>query len=677
MPIGKVPQSSPMSRKSSAIESSSVDNTIDSRMSNSELLPMELLKVNYVHQCKQAMMRKSNEPPATPHLNNPARFIGYRRQAPTQAARPVRIPSTLSPNSARKPLPPIPPPTVESWLLLSKQPQKTKHSLQALDSDCCCSQSACSCSDSNSDVTEASTVTPDCEKSQSWNYRNVRHDLIRAANASGVKSRADRIARIEKTHSEVPSSSNKESSIECAACLRQPQQVPVTGFASPNRLSPRSRIPKPVAPRTDNGPYNETNVQLQRRVQQLFQQEVVLQSHSEAPRWMFQNTGAGNSHANRQPELDEQQSPRLQNKAKLERVHIRKKRQTLQIVNQLTAERTRDAFQDTKANASYKNQKHIPTPKSTMVREERMKRSSMECCSDSGVSSSNDTKEQQTKPNNMQRDEKCLDCVDALESKIPEKQNPKQADPNDVQNFAKKSLIKATTNELLTAAAVQAKQCNIEREKKLNKLNQRPEPMTSTITISIDDNWVQESCIDPCDDYMETDSLMLTPRPISRSSNSVKIFVCSDGRGSGGDRSNHEQSKSLCPVELSSRNSLSSSGCGESSRDNTSLCDSEQDCCLCSGNQRGSSINCASNDCCRTVGGVFWNNACYEVEADLGPNCCCSVSSCDEDDCSYYEGNFRVELEGIQERPCKVPLRHNKLQRKVGDTTLTALPSHY
>lgn len=665
MPIGKVPQSLPMSRKSSANESSSLDSTIDSRMSNSELLPMELLKVNYVHQCKQAMMRKSNEPPATPHLNNPARFIGYRRQAPTQAARPVRIASTLSPNSARKPLPPIPPPTVESWLLLSKQPQKTT----TVDSDCCCSQSACSCSDSNSDVTEASTVTPDCEKSQSWNYRNVR-----PANASGIKSRADRIARIEKSHCELPSSSNKESSIECVACLRQPQQVAST----PNRMSPRSRIPKPVAPRTDTGPYNEANLQLQRRVQQLFQQEVVLQSHSEAPRWMFQQPGGSNSNTNRQPELaEDHQSPRLQHKAKLERVHIRKKRQTLQIVNQLTAERTRDStLQDTKGNASYKNQKHTPTPKSTMVREERMKRSSMECCSDSGVSSSNDTKEQQTKQNNMQqRDEKCLDCVDTLESKIPDKPNPKQADPNDVQNFAKKNLIKATTNELLTAAAVQAKLCNIEREKKLNKLNQRSEPMTSTITISIDDNWVQESCIDPCDDYMETDSLMLTPRPISHSSNSVKIFVCSDGsRGSG---ATHEQSKSLCPVDLSSRNSMSSSGCGESSRDNTSVCDSEQDCCLCSGNQRGSSINCASNDCCHTIGGVFWNNACYEVEAELGANCCCSVSSCDEDDCSYYEGKFRVELDGIQARPSKVPLRSNKLLRKVGTTNLTALSSYF
>lgn len=633
MPIGKVPQSQPMSRKSSANESSSLDSTIDSRMSHSELLPMELLKVNYVHQCKQAMMRKSNEPPAPPHLNNPARFIGYRRQAPTQAARPVRIPSTLSPNSAHKPLPPIPPPTVESWLLLSKQPQKTT----GVDSDCCCSQSACSCSDSNSDVTEASTVTPDCEKSQSWNYRNVR-----PANASGIKSRADRIARIEKSHCELASSSNKESSLECAACLRQPQQVAST----PNRMSPRSRIPKPV------GPYNETNSQLQRRVQQLFQQEMVLQSHSEAPRWMFQNPGGGN----RQPEQAEEQSPRLQHKAKLERVHIRKKRQTLQIVNQLTAERTRDACQETKPNPSYKNQKGTPAPK----RDERMKSSSMECCSDSGVSSSNDTKEQQTKQNNMQRDEKCLDCVDTLESKMPDKPNPKQADPNDVQNFAKKNLIKATTNELLTAAAVQAKLCNIEREKKLKKLNQR-----STITISIDDNWVQESCIDPSDDYMETDSLMLTPRPISHSSNSVKIFVCSDGRGSG---ATHEQSKSLCPVELSSRNSMSSSGCGDSSRDNLSLCDLEQDCCLCSGNQRGSSINCASNDCCHTIGGVFWNNACYEVEADLGPNCCCSVSSCDEDDCSYYEGKFHVELEGNQARPCKVPLRNNKLIRKVGTT---------
>lgn len=658
MPIGKLPQSpqQPMGhRKPSTNESCSLESTMDSRMSNSELLPMELLKVNYVHQCKQAMMRKSNEPPIQPHLNNPARFIGYRRQAAAPSSRPVR--HAPSPNTARKPLPPIPPPTVESWLLLSKQSQPT----QTNDSDFCCSQSACSCSDSNSDVTETSTVTPDCEKSQSWNYRDVRRPVIANTNTSnssnGIKSRADRIARIERAHGEpLPATSNKESSPECAACLRQP----ITSFASSNRMTPRSRIPKPMVQRNDAGPYSERNAQLQRRVQQLFQQDAVVHGHSEAPRWMFQKA----SNASRQPAQTEQQSPRLQQRAKLERVHIRKKRQTLQIVNQLTAERTREAIQDGKINASYKPQ----TKQSTMG--DRAKRLSLECCSDSGVSSSNDNgKEQQTKQTNMQRNEKCLDCVESTE-----KQGMKHADPNDVQNFAKKNLTKATTNEILTAAAVKAKQCNIEREKKLNILNQRNEPMTSTITISIDDSWVQESCLDPDDDYMETDSLMLPPRAIIDSStNSVKIFVSSEERDSEGDRGrgDHEKAaKSICPVELSSRNSMSSSGCGgSSSRDTNSLCDSEQDCCLCLGNARGSSISCASNsDCCPTIGGVFWNNACYELETDLGPSCCCSISSCDEDNCSYYDGKFSIELDGIQGRPNKVPLRNTKLLRKVGNS---------
>lgn len=662
MPIGKLPQSQPMmGRKSSVNESCSLESTIDSRMSHSELLPMELLKVNYVHQCKQAMMRKSNEPPIQPHLNNPARFIGYRRQAPTQVSRPMRSSNApLSPNSARKPLPPIPPPTVESWLLLSKQatPQPTA-TTTTTDSDCCCSQSACSCSDSNSDVTETSTVTPDCEKSQSWNYRDGRRaanpnpNINPNPNSNGIKSRADRIARIERAHCEPPTSSSaQDSSPDCVACLRQPGFT--AGFASSNRMTTRSRIPKPMVQRNDAGAYSEKNAQLQRRVQQLFQQDAAVQSHSEAPRWMFQKAGGA---ATRQPEpgqAAEQQSPRLQqqrDRAKLERVHVRKKRQTLQIVNQLTAERTREAFQD---GSSYRPQLKQST---TMAREDRMKRLSLECCSDSGVSSSNDTKEQQTKQNNMQRDEKCLDCVETVE-----KQNLKHADPNDVQNFAKKNLTKATTNEILTAAAVKAKQCNIEREKKLNILNQRSEPMTSTsITIGVDESWVQESCIDPCDDYMETDSLMLPPpQAIRHSSNSVKIFVSSDEKAT--------KSSSPCTVDLSSRNSMSSSGCGGSSRDTSSLCDSEQDCCLCfQGNPRGSSISCASNDdCCHAIGGVFWNNACYELETDLGPSCCCSLSSCDEDNCSYYDGKFSIELEGIPGRSSKVPLRNNKLLRKVG-----------
>ncbi|XP_060660820.1 uncharacterized protein LOC132794399 isoform X10 [Drosophila nasuta] len=653
MPIGKVPQSLAMGRKASTSEAPSMDSTIDSRMSNSELLPMELLKVNYVHQCKQAMMRKSNEPLPTPHLNNPARFMGYRRQpAPLQMPRPTSH-QPLSPNSAHKPLPALPaPPTVESWLLLAKQPpqqqkqQQQQHRPQAArinESDCCCSQSACSCSDSNSDVTEASTVTPDCEKSQSWNYRDVRRDLARAGAAAGIKSRADRIARIERR-----SNSQQQSMDEaqCVACVQQPEPQRSPIFQPQQRLQPKSRIPKPtvVAPRSEAPPYSEANVQLQRRVQQLFQQQ------EQAPKWMFQKAGSRQP----PPQQLEQQSPRLQQKTKLERVHIRKKRQPLHIVNQLAAA--------TEAKSSCST--------TLAAQGERLKRFSLESCSDSGVSSSNDTKEQQqTKQTNLRREDKCVDCVQV---KVQVHKQPQRtqiaADPNDLQNFAKKNVTKATTNELLTAA-VQPKQCNIEKERHLNNLNnhQHTTTTTTTTTISIDDSWVQESCKDPNDDYMETDSLMLCPasQPLSSSSkrNSVKIFVSSCD-----DYEEHKlalaRPRHLAP---SSRDSMSSSGCGGSSRDNSSICESEQDCCSCAGHQLAgigaSSASCANYDCCNAIGGVYWNNACYQLEADAAAGgCCCSLSSCDEDDCSYYEGDFVVELDH------RIPSRqhNNQLPRKTG-----------
>ncbi|XP_017865479.1 PREDICTED: uncharacterized protein LOC108615484 isoform X2 [Drosophila arizonae] len=687
MPIGKVPQASHR-KPSSSGESTCLDSTIDSRMSSSELLPMELLKVNYVHQCKQAMMHKSNEPPPPPaHLNNPARFVGYRRQPP-------QMHSVSQVSAARKSMPvqALPPPTVESWLLLAKQPEQQRRS-DDLD-DCCCSRSGCSCSDSSSDVTETSTVTPDCEKSQSWNYRDIRRDLARAGAAAGIRSRADRIARIERRECQAEEA-------DCTACLRQPEPVRrlapsamPTAAGSGNRGQLRSRIPKPLLQRSaEPSPNSEANAQLQRRVKQLFQQDMAY-NHSAAPRWMFQKAGDSRSPAAPTASSSAQQQPRV----KLERVHIRKKRQPLHIVNQLASDGSRGggggeagAAAAAECSTSYKLQQQSPKMKQV----ERAKRFSLESCSDSGVSSSNDAKEQHAKQTNLQRSEKCVSCVQVPEMQLPEKHKqyertsgtaqPKaHVDPNDVQNFAKKNLTKATTNELLTAAAVQVKQCNIEKERKLNSLKHREaeQPKTSTTTISIDDSWVQESIIDPCDDYMETDSLMLPPpaaaRPISKhnNNNSVKIFVCSNGNGEG-DKDDHQvdrvprmgSSAACLALPPSSCASTSSSGCGGSSRDTSSLCESEQDCCSCSGQQP----SCLASDCCNAIGGVFWNNACYDIEAEVSANagagCCCSISSCDDDDCSYYAGDFSAsKLDHIPGRRGELLPRNNnnKLLRKTG-----------
>ncbi|XP_068144544.1 uncharacterized protein [Drosophila tropicalis] len=641
MPIGKLPQTA-LPRKLSTVEACGQDSTIDSRMSHTssgDVPKMELLKVNYVHQCKQAIMHRSNEAPTAPRLNNPARFAGYRRQPP-QAK-----PTGRFPVQERKALPQLPPPTIESWQLLlqsgSKRsslprlmapPHPHAQSVQSYDCDQsqCCSQSACSCSDSNSDSTEASTVIQDCEKSNSWNYhakcstRDVQRDLARStAASSGIKSRADRIARIENR--------------DCDS--HQP---------------PATRIPKPLTHREATGP---------------------------PPKWMFQRAGASNGNA--QP-LPQQQSPRLQQKTKLERIHIRKKRQPLLIINQLAVEPPtgRSTVQNGQGS---KGSKYTANPSSDA------KRFSLESCSDSGVSSSNDCKHQQQKQQqhqqikqtNLRQNDKCVDCVKVLENRVQTKQKQferqiptsggsgagqltkNHVDPNDVQNFAKKSLIKATTNELLTAAAVHVKQCNIEKERKLNDLNLRPTAKIST-KISIDDTWVQESCIDPNDDYMDTDSLMLpssalgSPLPTRPTSNSncLKIYVGSNSANKG------KCGETVSRMSHGSNTSTSSSGCGGSCPDSSSICDSEQDCCTCITHP----MPAPNADCCNAVGGVFWNNACYEFGTELGASaCCCNISSCDEDDCSYYDGDFIVDIpKAVQSRPHSITHTsgNKKLMRK-------------
>ncbi|XP_017837143.1 uncharacterized protein LOC108596153 isoform X6 [Drosophila busckii] len=580
-------------------------------MSRTDLLPMELLKVNYVHQCKQAIMYKSKKPPQK-HFSNPARLAGYRRlnDEPTRFQRALQIERTgnldqkLSPNSARKPQPSLPPPNVESWLLMAKQPGETLQESES--SKCRLSRSGCSCSDLSFDCMDTSTLMLDYEKFQSWNFRqSIHHDLSRAFEPSGFRSRAERIARIERK--------DGNQIDDCSAC----QQV-----------QPTSRVPKPQ----EAPSYNESKVQL--RVNQLFQKDLA-QVHNVAPNWMFQKAASGN----RAMEQAQPLSPRLQQKVKQERVHIRKKRQALNIVNRLTGDNVEGATGGDDGKSSH-NYSHCSL--SIIEQSECPKRLSLESGSDSGVSSSIDSKDQQIKEKNLCLYDKCIDCEKILQRQVPNKQKSYErsigippfkalADPNDVQNFAKKNVTKPSTNDLLTAAfsASQAiskpipKQCNIETERKLNNLSLHQ----CNTTICIDDIWVHESCIDSSDEYMEIDSFSLDPAnsqfvhslSSDNSNNSVKIYI------------GHSSSSNLPTTSRSISTSTSSSVCSGS------LCDSEQDSCA----------NCSSTTC-NAIAGVFWNNACYDANdintAATAIACCCSLSSCDDDDCSYYEGNFNVEL---------------------------------
>ncbi|XP_017466715.1 PREDICTED: serine-rich adhesin for platelets isoform X2 [Rhagoletis zephyria] len=251
MPLNK------MQRKPSneTLASLAFDSTLDSRMSSAEIPQMELLKVNYVQQCKEVRMPRpisaTQQQRQSFIAQNGTKYPGYKQavtasshsqfangaklnianggkvQPPTDHQRVAPSKGKLVRGTQQ----PLPPPTVESWKFLQHQlpqvkPQELRLPLMRAksasavvaaatatadaderdyaDARSCCNSSCDSAthsSDSSDDDDGISTVYPDCEKSHSWNYRaristcDVRRDIARA----GIKSRADRIARIEQT----------------------------------------------------------------------------------------------------------------------------------------------------------------------------------------------------------------------------------------------------------------------------------------------------------------------------------------------------------------------------------------------------------------------------------------------------------------------------------------------
>ncbi|XP_017148485.1 rhoGEF domain-containing protein gxcJ isoform X8 [Drosophila miranda] len=621
MPIGKSPL--PLPPKPFAGDMCGQDSTIDSRMSNSGIggIPkMELLKVNYVHQCKQAIMHKPNQSPQALRLNNPARFGGYRRQPPQSSTEAEMSMSgrqhCFSPKIVPDPKPSLPPPTIESWQLLLQQKRKSLprvHSQKDTQTtlpnelECalsqCCTNSSCSCDESHSDTTETNTGVDDCKKSQSWKYHRNKRDFQRAA--VGIKSRADRIARIE----------NREGD---------------------TRLQSRLRIPNTLT----NCDVKET-----------------------APTWMFQKTDGASGSSSQL--ATEQESHRIQQKVKLERVHIRKKRQPLLIVNHLEVKKPQSGYKIQVSNSNSELStcsfaycslsRHDRCRDNINVNGE--KRFSIESCSDSGVSFSNDNSQERSKQTNNRQNGECVGCKKGLEKqsqikKFDEKTAPTQmksaADHNDVQNFANKNLTKVTTNELLKAAAVHAKQCNIEKQRNINGLNVKEADTKSTI-VAIDDSWVRESSIDPYDNYMETEAQTFSKSAGFLNHSFFKPDTIDNLKTIVSNNSNGEKFKETPrshSVALSSSISTSSSGCGEECYlDISSQCDSEQDCCQCNPSK---SATILSKDCCNAVGGVFWNSAYNESSTDVAASCCCSISSCDEDDCSYYDGDSSNNIACLQ-----------------------------
>ncbi|XP_018789517.1 PREDICTED: uncharacterized protein LOC108969329 isoform X1 [Bactrocera latifrons] len=253
------------------LASMALDSTLDSRMSSAEIPQMELLKVNYVQQCKEVRMPRPTAATAQQKRHalmavgvkypgykeaidsSHSQFVGAKANTNHQSKTNVgalNAPQRATPLKSKmseRAKQPMPPPTIESWQFLQHQmPQakaqhaqqqklactatapklhtqqapthattsvnKAAHSVDDQDyvdvQSCCnssCESATLSSTSSDEDLDDgASTVYPDCEKSHSWNYRaristcDIRRDIARA----GIKSRADRIARIEKTDCE-------------------------------------------------------------------------------------------------------------------------------------------------------------------------------------------------------------------------------------------------------------------------------------------------------------------------------------------------------------------------------------------------------------------------------------------------------------------------------------------
>ncbi|XP_046810056.1 uncharacterized protein LOC111688911 [Lucilia cuprina] len=761
---------------SETLTSVGMDSTIDSRMSSAEVPQMELLKVNYVHQCKEAFMTKTGSVPNYNFMEfkkcSPHSLNGITHALPPVTRKNIARVTVNRLEAPNKPLPP-PPPTVESWQFLqnskrtTNSPPKFIKPPQEEKNECSSSSSYCATSYDGASESDA-TLTGDGVKSNSWNYRNkmstcdIRRDMARA----GIKSRADRIARIErtecehsKTEREAPTREpaierNADSNVnpkEAVAKINQmfEAQKQIKNFPpQPNRPAPvphkePNRRLKPTAPLKDNAQVrsslnksndcsecsecsqesSRTNSSCSESCSLISQETVqyrrseskdrraisripkpIADKHSSRTTMQSNVQKSDNERSKRNDRIQKSKSIEqlsdldkesktaqdtrhslgidqqlLRNtrisvgnyqKAKVERVHIRKKRQPLLIINQLNEpelKRHEEGQVERKSTCGYKNCSFDNCPMSPADHENKhkppfdddcnkLKRLSLESNSDSGVSSSHDFKDDKKRISQLKNIDKCSDVKqtqkkalnksehfenyayekfksDKTETAKEQNLTPKNsgsqvkivqssfnshyntADPNDVSNFAKKNLTKATTNEALNNSSSliksSTKQCNIENEQRLKYQNNLQKPSkTSTTHIKIEDDWVKEEGVEQQDDYIECDSLMITEKPIRKpinsNDNAVKIFVRSSQlsndlcRSSCASANSFVSQTSVCTqnsttsnssLTSSSVSSVSSSGCGSSNADNQSLCDSERDCCCQLTNSAGMFFN--------------------------------------------------------------------------------------
>ncbi|XP_055920856.1 uncharacterized protein LOC129952343 isoform X2 [Eupeodes corollae] len=207
MPIGRLEQSI---RKPSSLETLciSTNSTLESRLSSNDIPKMELLKINYVNQCKQAVsVTRSTPSPRSPIASSSAsssptskpriesdptrdyRFLGYKR--------PNSHPEMLSKKDSSVTM--IEKSHHETWdFLQNKRAIPTAAASSPIEvagssSDCrdCCSE----CSDCSSGTTDSLSCSGAVEKSNSWNYRS-KFDIPKKPESVSIP-RTERYTKID------------------------------------------------------------------------------------------------------------------------------------------------------------------------------------------------------------------------------------------------------------------------------------------------------------------------------------------------------------------------------------------------------------------------------------------------------------------------------------------------
>ncbi|XP_043643193.1 uncharacterized protein LOC122613199 isoform X3 [Drosophila teissieri] len=357
-----------------------------------------------------------------------------------------------------------------------------------------------------------------------------------------------------------------------------------------------------------------------------------------APDWIFKNTKIGDTSSSSKLRAFNSDSPPeeykgyvLQQTTKLDRAYIKNQRPVITTESKMSMKEA-ELFQTNYSDIKY----DYNTCSNTQGLHQNKAVHNKDSCN------------QQCKPFHN-ADSDYYDNIQKLKLiKENERKIRDNGDPNDLQNFLKKNLIKATTNELLRAAAQNTKNCNIDLERKLIDLNMREEDNKSNDSVNSYNN----------DPYL----VSMTKR------NSFKFI-----------RSYNKDCKTIFPTEersdlkefrkiirpqssdLLSSASVSLSSC----LNQVSVCDSEEDCCECNEYQCiGTPTNDLSKDCLNAVEGVFWNTAYDDFQENLSSSCCCSASFCNSDGCSYFDESLSIDIKSENVQSLHESDVDEKLSRK-------------